>query len=212
MAETYGGINGKARRIVKAYVGINGIAREIKSGYGGVNNIARKIFSSESESEIVLGPISSASLSDDILEWEDSPNAEYYEIWASDDEGAELIGIYDAKNPSVTNNHHIARVSNYSTSNINVGVLVNSNIDKTQRTVLSNPTTVFSNSEAEILIQDGQEIMFPGSIETKLIQGNATFDPLSTDKMDYIGHPEPDSTNNINKTDSGDIAWESAGG
>lgn len=210
MAETYGGINGKARRIVKAYVGINGIAREIKGGYGGVNNIARKIFSSESEP--VLEPITTYSLNNDILEWEDSANAEYYEIWASDAEGAEIIGIYDAKNPSVTNNHHIARVSNYSTSDISIGVVANSNIDKTQRVVLSNPTRVFSNSEAEILIQDGQEIMFPGSIETKLIQGNATFDPLSTDKMDYIGHPEPDSTNNINKTDSGDIAWESAGG
>lgn len=212
MAETYGGINGKARRIVKAYVGINGIAREIKSGYGGVNNIARKIFSSESESQIVLDPIPSHSLSNDILEWEDSTNAEYYEIWASDSEGAELIGIYDTKNPSITNNHHIARVSNYSTSDINVGVVVNSNIDKTQRVVLSNPTRVFSSSEAEILIQDGQEIMFPSSIETKLIQGNAAFNPLSTDKMDYVGYPEPDSTNNINKTDSGDIAWESAGG
>lgn len=210
MAEAYGGINGKARRIIKAYVGINGIAREIKSGYGGVNNIARKIFSSESE--IALKPIQSYSLNNDILEWENSTNAEYYEIWAGDGEGAELVGIYDAKNPSVTNNHHIARVSNYSTRDINVGVVINSNIDKTQRIVLSNPTRVFSNSESEILIQDGQEIMFPGSIETKLIQGNATFDSLSTDKMDYIGYPNPDSTNNINKTDSGDIAWESAGG
>ena len=45
MADMYVGINGKARKIIKAYVGVNGIARAITAGYAGVGGVARSIFS-----------------------------------------------------------------------------------------------------------------------------------------------------------------------
>lgn len=45
MADMYVGINGKARKIIKAYVGVNGVARAITAGYAGVGGIARSIFS-----------------------------------------------------------------------------------------------------------------------------------------------------------------------
>ena len=45
MADMYVGINGKARKIIKAYVGVNGVARAITAGYAGVGGVARSIFS-----------------------------------------------------------------------------------------------------------------------------------------------------------------------
>lgn len=46
MADMYVGINGKARKIIKAYVGVNGVARAITAGYAGVGGVARNVFSS----------------------------------------------------------------------------------------------------------------------------------------------------------------------
>ena len=45
MADMYVGINGKARKIIKAYVGVNGVARAITAGYAGVGGVARSVFS-----------------------------------------------------------------------------------------------------------------------------------------------------------------------
>lgn len=45
MADMYVGINGKARKIIKAYVGVNGVARAITAGYAGVGGVARNVFS-----------------------------------------------------------------------------------------------------------------------------------------------------------------------
>lgn len=73
--EMYVGVNGKARKIIKAYVGVNGVAREITAAYVGVSSKARQFYASVRQLETpeitsLVGTTVSFSKVDNAMEYD----------------------------------------------------------------------------------------------------------------------------------------------
>lgn len=179
--EMYVGINGKARKIIKAYVGVNGVAREITAGYAGVGGVAKKVFSKDSGEQITLNP-PDINITNDILTFYDyDERTEGFDIYLVDEQGEHdpvLLTHY-----SLTDGDgidcHLAKVLNAADSEITIKPFVQASMpsDTTNlEPIADREYNINHRAEEDIILHNGQKLTQTNGISLQdygMAAGNA---------------------------------------